>query len=154
MSLNGSGNLHPIAEAAGLKNYLHTVPTGNHSNIHFDAAYQPDRDIFYTKGCQFLIDNVLCSPLETENLTIKHDNGAIMASPNPSADEMKLDFQDDHNRSVEVFDIMGRRVFSTENVRNSLIIHRKDIGEQAGIYFVKSTSPGFSTRQVRIVFEQ
>lgn len=151
MSLHGSGNLHPVADNTGLKNYLHTVPTGDHSNIHFDAGFQADRDIFYTNGCQFLIDNVLCKPLETEGPT--RVSGNISAFPNPSSGEMNLVFNDELERSVEIADIMGRLVFRAENVRNSLIINRKDIGNLSGVYFVKTTAQGASARQARIVFE-
>ncbi len=152
MSLNGSGNLHPVANSVGLLNYLRTVPTGDHMNIHFDAAYQADRDTFYSVGCQFLLDNVLCTPVAIDSVI--PDATRLTAMPNPSSDEMEIKLPEaGKSWSVTVFDVTGRQVFGARDVRNSLTVNKKDLGGMAGMYFVLAKSSGSMPLVVRAVFE-
>jgi para-nitrobenzyl esterase len=151
MSLNGSGNLHPVADAVGLKNYIHSVPTGDHSNIHFDATFQADRDIFYSKGMQFLFDNVLCSPTATDDFSEKK---ALEIAPNPTSDFVKITLPEStENWSVEVTDLVGRRVFFKKNVANSLEINKLQVGGSVGMFVISATNVRGERLISKVIFE-
>lgn len=155
MTLNGSGNLHPVAEAVGVPNYLKSVPNGNHSNLHLDAAFAAVRAEFYATGCQFLVDEVLCGAVGTDDeIDPFAEKNVLLAWPNPAADALEIQLpQAAENWSVVVFDMLGRPVFSAENQANSLIINRKEVGA-AGLYVVVASLPNGGQRLTkRVVFE-
>jgi para-nitrobenzyl esterase len=151
MSLNGSGNLHAVADVVGLKNYIHSVPNGDHSNIHFNAPFQADRDIFYSTGIQFLLDNVICAPLETSDFLEKK---MLQIAPNPTSDFVKITLPESNEKwSIEVTDLLGRRVFFEKNVTNSLEISKLQIGGTTGLFVVSATNLSGERLITKVIFE-
>jgi hypothetical protein len=121
MSLNGSGNLHPVAESVGLTNYLLTVPGGGHTNIYTDAGYLVQRDKFFSESLHFMEENVICSPVGTSENSQKN---TLAIAPNPASDFVKITLpENDENWEFNIFDPLGRLIFSQKNIRNSLIIN-------------------------------
>ena len=154
MTLNGSGNLHPVATSVGVANYLKAVPTGNHSNLHFDAAFAAHRNEFYSNGCQFLLDEVLCNSVGVQDeISQFSEKSSLLAWPNPAADALEIQLPEAaENWSVEVADLLGRQVFSLKNQSGSLILHKKDIGA-AGLFVVSASLPDGQRLTKRVVFE-
>ena len=115
MSLNGSGNIHPFAEAAGIENFLITVPGGGHTDIYFDAAYAEYQEIFLTEGMEFL-EGILCANVNsTEELVSER---SVDVYPNPASDFTNLTIVEGNYSAtydVQIFDHLGRLVYTQFN---------------------------------------
>ena len=150
MSINGSGNVHLKAEAAGIRNHLITVEGGGHTDIYTEAAFVDAQELLNTEGMAFL-ESLLC------NLTSAKDIDASIAvtiAPNPATDIATVQVPNyTGTYDVLVYDQMGRLVNRQTNQGDSFVeLSKQTIG--TGLFFVQiRLADGTGTIAKSVVFE-
>lgn len=92
--------------------------------------------------------NVIGTPLETSEL---EDNAEISVSPNPSNGTFQIQLPNSKNTAVEVYNILGEKVFSANSVQQKMIEMNLS-GKSKGIYTVK-ISDGEKTAVRKIMIQ-
>lgn len=155
MSINGSGLIHPQAEAMGINHRLIAVEGGGHTDIYTDAVFEEAQSEWQNVGYKF-VHNVVCEGL----LFVSNDNlldvqHQVLAFPNPSADVINLELQDlNETYDLFIFDQLGRNIQQQLNTNETSIqLHKGDLG--SGVFFVNIFFKDGTIAPVtkRIVFE-
>jgi len=132
--LQGSGLIHPDAEAAGLLNNLHVVPGGGHTNIYDQIQYKPHRDTFWV-NVTTMLESLVCQTVSADEPGNWDFNWAVF--PNPVREgSFTLQFPESVQQvTLNLYDLTGKTVFQTKNIQNRSVIRLNDI--PAGIYSIQ-----------------
>lgn len=152
MSINGSGLIHPQAEAMGVTNYLIEVQGGDHTDIYTDAQFVDAQDDWDLNGYKF-VEEIVCNLTSTNSLSITQPQ--VYTYPNPASDNMNI-YLDNYqsNYDLYVFDNLGRTMLTSfDNSDNLFELKRSDLGQ--GMFFVNIVfqDKAIPTVTKRIVFE-
>ena len=113
MSINGSGSIHPSADAAGLHNEIIIVENGGHTDIYTEPAFIEAQDQLTARVFPFLED-LLCSFVSSSQELVEVRTNVF---PNPSSDriQFQLKVEEQTEYDVLVFDRAGRTLLSLNN---------------------------------------
>jgi len=147
VEIDGSGVLHPEADALGITNELITVPGGGHGG--FTETFN---DSMYTRTNLFLAE-ILCSGT-TSSQDIVLETKAT-AFPNPSIDFIRLQFEEEPSKyAISVTNLLGQQVFAAEDQYGSeFILDRDQVG--TGLFVLNVTFEDKSVKPVvkKILFK-
>ncbi|GAB4499315.1 MAG: hypothetical protein OHK0019_36210 [Saprospiraceae bacterium] len=132
--LQGSGLIHPDAEAAGLLNNLHVVPGGGHTDIYEQVQYKPHRDTFWV-NVTTMLESLVCQTVSAEEPLEWDFNWAVF--PNPVREgSFTLQFPEAVQQvALNLYDLTGKTVFQANNIQNRSAIRLNEI--PAGTYSVQ-----------------
>lgn len=137
--LEGSGRIHPKAEAAGLLNYLITVPGGDHTDVYDPAKTQfvPYVDSFIltaTTMLEFLACQGISAAPEAAGMA---ENWLLY--PNPvTTGAFTIQLPEATGQvQVTVTDLSGRLILVSNNIRNGQEIRTGNLS--AGVYTIRVT---------------
>ena len=133
MSLNGSGSIHPRAEAVGLNSVFVSVEGGGHTNIYTDEQFVDAQAELVDNLYPFLEDIICNFVLSNDNL----EETSVSIYPNPSSDQINVELPADVNESYDVliFDQMGRILKTATNQTAQKLNITKD-GLGAGMFYM------------------
>lgn len=140
--LEGSYLIHQRANAVGLRNSLHVVPGGGHTDIYSDAQFQPHLDTFWT-NVTTLLEDITCATVATKEPWKWVDNWTLQPNPAGHDSRVRLHFPTDSRvDAVLVFDLSGKEVLRSKITENEATISLRAL--PPGTYFVEpvSQSPG------------
>ncbi|MCB0653254.1 MAG: T9SS type A sorting domain-containing protein [Saprospiraceae bacterium] len=123
VAIDGSGELHPRAQALGIPNELITVPGGGHGDFS-----QEFNDSMLVRSTLFLGD-ILCNGV-SGNQDLRVETQA-KAFPNPASDYMQLVFEElpPSPYTIQVSNQLGQTVFSKFNQNTSeFVLDRSEFG--------------------------
>ena len=110
MTLNGSGNLHPRADAVGLPNHLRTVTGAGHSDLYTDASYAPEVTAYFNETLG-RFEEMFCGLSSDGIMTYTVNPLTWSAMPNPSAGALRFDLPLDVTfAELEISSMDGRLV--------------------------------------------
>lgn len=133
MSLNGSGSVHPAAEAAGLNSSFVSIEGGGHTDIYTEPSFADAQQMLVDVMYPFLEDIICNYVTSTESL----EDTSLNVFPNPSSDRISLELPTDMNEFYDliVYDQMGRIIQTRQNMNATKINLSKDlIG--SGMFYV------------------
>lgn len=132
--LEGSGLIHPKAEAAGLLNSLHTVPGGGHTDIYDQAQYKAHRDTFWVNATT-MMEYLVCKTSSANEVETWEENWSVF--PNPATKEaFSIQLPDDvQSVAVTLADFSGKIVFQSKNIQNQSVVRLNDL--PTGIYTIQ-----------------
>jgi para-nitrobenzyl esterase len=132
--VEGSGLMHPIADAAGVINFLITIPNST-GHVSYLGNTQWE-DSVLTSSTMFLHDNVIC-PVVSNISQVESEELAATFYPNPSAIDMVVQFEELPSAyTIAIYDNMGRQVFQEKGINTNRYVLAKETFA-AGVYFVK-----------------
>jgi acetyl esterase/lipase len=142
--LEGSGLIHPKAEAAGLIQNLHPVPGGDHTDIYEQSQFKPHVDTFWVNASTMLESLVCAAASATEELKNLEANWSVF--PNPvSNSQFTVRLPERVQRAaLSIADFSGKIVFQTKNIQNQGIVRLN--GLPAGVYTVQIADMDNPTR--------
>lgn len=138
--LEGSGLLHPQAEAVGVWNYLETVPGGGHSDIYDQPQFAGSLNSFITHATD-LLESLTCTSTGTGDVFPADDPDFWTLGPNPlSGNAIQVYLPSGvASAAISIFDFSGKIIFHASGVADASTIQ---IGElPAGMYSVQMTNP-------------
>jgi len=180
MYLDGSRMLHERAQAVGVQSNFYTFYNAGHVPYlggGATAVAYMDTTINFVRD--YLIDRLACTnqilqapnaPAETAtlysfttcsgNMPVDFCTGAGLVEstdninfkvyPNPSTSDVTIEWSDETEMLVELYDFSGRKLFSKEQFGSSLQLERN--GLNSGIYLMKLTNKQGQTVTQSIIF--
>lgn len=147
VEIDGSGVLHPQADALGIPNELITVPGGGHGG--FDQVYTDSMDM----RTRLFLSEILCSGT-TSNQELVPETKAI-AFPNPSVDHIKLQFAKQPSEyTIRVTNLLGQQVFQASGQTGvEFILDRSQVGMGMFLLHVDFEDKQFQPITKRILFK-
>lgn len=132
--VEGSGVMHPVADAVGVTNFLITIPNSTgHVSYLGNAQWQ---DSVLNTSTKFLHDNVICPVISSIN-QVDLEELAATFYPNPSKIDMVVQFEELPSAyTIALYDNIGRQVFQEEGINTNRYVLEKE-NFTAGVYFVK-----------------
>lgn len=91
---------------------------------------------FRNSGRRVALPKVLYSESQTKN-PIPLKDVAITLHPNPFANELTINFENDTKRRVQIIDVLGKLVFEKEYSSETVVIDHNDVQLSKGTYTVK-----------------
>ena len=155
--LEGSGKIHPVAEAAGLLNELVTVPGGGHTDTYDPAKTQflPYVDSFWVNTATML-EYLSCQLVAVDDLFDKAGNWGIDPNPVVSGQVCTLRFPEQVQRvAITLTDFSGKIVARINDLRPAETIRWPAL--PAGIYsaqLVDMDTPGRLFNAKKVVLTQ
>ncbi len=150
MSINGSGNLHPVGDEVGVENYLISVPDGGHVDIYFDEAYISYRDELDAAGMQF-IASIICE--NTSSISSSPDAKVeLSVYPNPSSSTISIEVNSSNSEyDIQVLNQLGQLVQRmNQNTSHQYTLRQDQLGN--GLFFVRIETPfGIKTKKVLFI---
>ncbi|MEY3237972.1 MAG: hypothetical protein RI883_2073 [Bacteroidota bacterium] len=180
MYLDGSRMLHERAQAVGVQSNFYTFYGANHvPYLGSGATAMAYMDTTVNFVRDYLIDRLACTnpilqapnaPAETAtlysfttcsgNMPVDFCTGAGLVEsmdninfkvyPNPSTSDVTIEWSDESEMLVELYDFSGRKLFSKEQFGSSLQLERN--GLNSGIYLMKLTNKQGQTVTQSIIF--
>lgn len=147
VEIDGSGVLHPRADALGITNELITVPGGGHGG--FSQVFTDSMDV----RTRLFLSNILCNgTTSNQEFTLERKAKAF---PNPSSDQVKLQFdQQPSQYTVRVTNLFGQQVFFSQNQnQKEFILNRDQIGTGLFVLHVEFEDKRYQSITKKIIFE-
>jgi len=108
VGIKGSGAIHPVLRSKNIKEVLISVPGGTHTDIYFEARYQPYVDSIII-AAQNLFHQVICSNLTTPIRAPELVQAKIY--PTPAFDHIVVESSGNREiRSARLIDVMGKSI--------------------------------------------
>lgn len=152
--IDGSGDVHPVADLVGVDNYLVTVPGGGHTNIYQDnwTDFEPHRIDFAVNGNIF-IHNILCP--NTVSAATPEVAAQVSVYPNPSSDQMTIDLGTiEANYDLVVYDQVGKVVHTAYNLQgNQVTLAKANFGAGLFVVEVRVMEDGVQSVTRKVIFE-
>lgn len=180
MYLDGSRMLHEQAQAVGVQSNFYTFHGAGHVPYlggGASAVAYMDTTINFVRD--YLIDRLACTnpilqapnaPAQTAtlypftlcsgNVSVDFCTGAGLSEafsnlnlkvyPNPSSNDMTIEWTTETEMSIELFDFSGRRLYSKKEFGKNCLIERN--GLINGIYLLKLTNKSGETTTQSIIF--
>ncbi len=144
--LEGSGLLHPQAEAAGIWNYLETVPGGGHSDIYDQPQFAASLNNFIVEATD-LLESLTCASTDAQEVFPADEPDYWTLGPNPSTgDAVQVYLPGGVGvADVRVFDLSGKLVLQKNGVADASAIQTG--GMPSGVFSVQITDPANPARE-------
>lgn len=180
MYLDGSRMIHEQAQAIGVQSNFFTYYGADHvpylGTGATEMAYM-DTTVNFVRD--YLIDRLGCSnpalqapnaPVQTATLYTftscsgdspidwctgasileNNDEVGFIVYPNPSNQEMTIEWNSEKSMTIEVYDFTGRRVAFNTTVADKFILNKKNL--DSGVYLLKLTEGNGKTTTKTIIF--
>ncbi len=147
MTINGSGNIHPAMQSAGIYNHLFTVEGGDHGDIYPGGNNADTWPIFLNTSAEFL-EVIICETVGTDDLSAEN---MIKLYPNPARETATLEFEKSDNLTIVVYNQLGQQLKTWHNFNtNQLVLDKATFG--SGLFFinVRNSDKQYTTQ---LVFE-
>lgn len=146
----GSGAMHEVADANGIRNELIVVPNSAGHVTYFVGASSISLDSVITGSVDFLFD-IVCEGFISSTSTVA-ETDLFQISPNPVSDELRIRLnQGINDYAITIYNASGEIVFEQNDRQNELRINASAF--PTGFYWVSindNQSGQFTTQKVVI----
>ncbi len=130
VTLDGSGVMHPTADAVGINNYLITVPGGGHGT--FDQSYWEEMAL----QSGIFLEGIVC---EGVNVGIEEGEDVsrqVVAAPNPATDRISIGFNGlNEAYNLTLHNALGQTIATYDNqTADRFDLDRNNLA--AGLYMI------------------